>query len=134
MHKVIVGIDYDAEHLINLACLYIYPKSIDSELPYENELIPEVLDRDEIFKQLQNGTLFYVLDLDEHNKAYHIQILIHPHENGEMYIKPVNDPTNHIPGDYLHGICSITEWIGNGSDKEGQDFMSNPRLSNILNQ
>jgi hypothetical protein len=126
--------DYDADHLITFVCSYIYPKNIDYK-PYARECTPEVLTRADLLKQILIDEIpFHVLGLDEQGKVYYVRILVYPYENDKLYIKPRNDITNYMPCDYLRHTSSITEWVGDGSDKTGQDFINNPLLDSILNR
>jgi hypothetical protein len=110
MHKIIMANDYDTEHLITQAYIYIFPDAIDSEQPYEDEVKPEILHRSQILKQLLDGVPFYVLTSDADGKSCPIQIIVFPYGNGKLYIKPRNDITNYIPSDYLRYTCSIHDW------------------------
>jgi hypothetical protein len=131
--------DYDVEHLITRACIYRCSHDVNYVYTGENEPfaefhVPEVLNRDEILKQILDEIPFYVLNLNEHGKVYHTQIIIHSHENGERYIKPQNHSSNNIPGDYLYGICGINTWIGDDINKNEQNCLSNSLLGDILTQ
>ena len=115
MHKIIVANDFDAAHLVTIACIFRYCHDIDYVSPYtdENEpeselIVPEVLTRNQIITQIQEGCPFYVLDLDERNEVYSIPIILHIIES-KLYIKSQDD---NIPKDYLNSICSINTWLG----------------------